>query len=130
VVPAWPLEEHSALVALLHQTDLRLRLANREEQRAQVTSLLLAQMQRTVAAAHGRLLVATLWDGGPDPETYRRVTAEMRKAGIAQIDVTYAGAETRPEKILVGGTGHPGAIIHSWWADKLEQWMMEQGMGK
>lgn len=130
VVPAWPLEEHSALVTLLHQTELRLRLANREEQRAQVTSLLLAQMQRTVEAAHGRLLVATLWNGGPDPETYRRVTADMRKAEIAQIDVTYAGAETRPEKILVGGTGHPGAIIHSWWADKLGQWIVEQGIAK
>ena len=130
VVPAWPLEEHSALVTLLHQTELRVRLANREAQRAQVTSLLLAQMDKLVEGARGRLLVATLWDGGPDPETYHRVTADMRQAGIAQIDVTYAGAETRPEKILVGGTGHPGAIIHSWWADKLGQWIVEQGIAK
>jgi hypothetical protein len=130
VVPAWPLEEQSALIALLHQTELRVRLANREKQRAEATSLLLAQMNQLVEGAHGRLLVATLWDGGPDPETYHRVTADMRRAGIAQLNVTYAGAETRPEKILVGGTGHPGAIIHSWWADKLGQWMVEQGIAK
>jgi hypothetical protein len=130
VVPAWPLEEHSALVTLMHQAELHVRLANREKQRAQVTSLLLAQMEQLVEGAHGRLLVATLWNGGPDPETYRRVTADMRQAGIAQLDVTYAGAETRPEKILVGGTGHPGPIIHSWWADKLGQWMVEQGIAK
>ena len=89
-----------------------------------------AQMEQAVEAAHGRLLVATLWNGGPDPETYRRVTADMSQAGIAQLDVTYAGAETRPEKILVGGTGHPGPIIHSWWADKLGRWMVQQGMDK
>src|ERR1039457_3841036 len=44
VVPAWPLEEQSALVTLMHQADLHVRLANREKQRAQVTSLLLTQM--------------------------------------------------------------------------------------
>jgi hypothetical protein len=130
VVPGWPLEEHSALITLLHQAELRVRLANREKQRAQVTTLLLAQMQKLVEGAHGRLLVATLWDGGPDPETYRRVTMDMRQVGIAQLDVTYAGAEKRPEKILVGGTGHPGAIIHSWWADEIGQWMIEQGIAK
>ena len=129
-VPDWPLEEHSALITLLHQAELRVRLANREKQRAQVTSLLLAQMEKLVEGAHGRLLVATLWNGGPDPETYRRITMDMRQAGIGQLDVTYAGAETRPEKILVGGTGHPGAIIHSWWADKIGQWMIEQGIAK
>jgi hypothetical protein len=130
VVPAWPLEEHSALVTLLHRTELRVRLANRDKQRAQVTSLLLAQMRQLVEGARGRLLVATLANGGPDPETYGRVAADMRQAGIAQIDVTYAGAETRPEKILVGGTGHPGAIIHSWWADKIGQWVVGQGIAK
>ena len=122
--------DRNVLTSSMHQTELRVRLANREKQRAEATSLLLAQMNQLVEGAHGRLLVATLWDGGPDPETYRRVTADMRRAGIAQLNVTYAGAETRPEKILVGGTGHPGAIIHSWWADKLGQWMVEQGIAK
>jgi hypothetical protein len=98
VVSAWPLEEQSALITLLHQTELRVRLANREKQRAEATSLLLAQMNQLVEGAHGRLLVATLWDGGPDPETYRRVTADMRRAGIAQLN----GASGRDHPFLVG----------------------------
>jgi hypothetical protein len=123
VVPAWPLEGHSALVALLHRSELRFRLARRADQRAQATSMLLAQMEKLVESVHSRLLVATLADGSDDPDTYRRVVAGMQQEGIAQIDVTYAGAETRREKILVGGSGHPGAIIHSWWAGKLGDWI-------
>jgi hypothetical protein len=130
MVPNWPQEEHSALVTLLHSAELRVRLANREQQREQVTALLLEQMKRLVEGAHARLLVATLGNGGSRAESYRRMTLDMRQAGIDELDVTYQGAETRPEKIRVGGKGHPGAIVHSWWADKLGQWLSEQRIGE
>ncbi len=128
VVHDWPLEERSALVTLLHRSELRLRLAGREAQEVQVTDMLLAQMKTLVEAAQARLLVATLWDGGSP--SYPKISADMRKAGIEQLDVTYKGEEKRPEKILVGGNGHPGAIIHAWWADRLARWMAEQGYGR
>jgi len=128
VVPAWPLEEHSALVTLMHEAELRVRMGKREEQRVEATAILLGQMQSLVTSRQGKLLVATLYNS--DPEISRQLMEKVRPAGIAQIDVTYAGAETRPEKILVGGSGHPGAIIHAWWAEKLGDWMSKEGIGK
>jgi len=130
-VPAWPLEQRSALVSLLHRAELRVRLADRPAQRAGVTTLLLDRMQTLVEGAGSKLLVATLWDGGDDPQTYKAVTANMTKAGIAQIDVTYAGSETRPERLHAGGTGsHPGPAVHDWWADKLAAWIEACGIAK
>jgi hypothetical protein len=124
-VANWPLEEHSALLTLLHQTELRARLANRERDQEEATQLLLVEMKQLVERAGGRFLVATLFDGGPPgPEANRRMIDRMRDAGIEEIDVTYRGRETRPEKILVGGNGHPGPLIHSWWADKIGAWMV------
>ena len=125
VVHSWPLEAHSALVALTHRASLRVSMSGRDSQKVEATNLLLAQMKTLVESAHGRLLVTTLWNGG-DPQGYPKIVGGMRQAGIDHLDVTYAGAEMRPEKILVGGTGHPGAIIHSWWAGKLGEWLTDQ----
>jgi hypothetical protein len=127
VVPDWPLEEHSALVTLLHRTDLRMRLANREKDEVEVTDLLLEQMKETVAGQKARLLVADLWNGGPPgPEAVRSITKGMQEAGIEQMDATYHGTETRPEMLQVGGAGHPGPAVHAWWADKLGEWLAQQ----
>lgn len=123
----WPLEEQSALVTLLHQAELRVRLANRERDEEKVTARLLQDMKELVARQNARLLVATLWDGGPPgPEAYRRMSASMGEAGIEEMDVTYRGPETRPELLQVGGNGHPSALIHAWWADKLSAWIAQQ----
>jgi hypothetical protein len=129
VVHDWPLERHSALVTLMHRSGLRLRLAGREQQETPVTNLLLTQMKQLVEGAHGRLLVATLWNGG-DLASFPQIRAGMKQAGIEELDVTYDGEEKRPEKILVGGYGHPGPLIHAWWADKLAHWMAEQGIAR
>jgi hypothetical protein len=121
----WPLEGRSALVTLMHRSELRLRLAGREQQEAPVTIALLKQMKELVESAHARLLVATLWNGGDLP-SFPPIRAAMPQAGIENLDITYAGEETRPEKLLVGGTGHPGPLIHAWWAGKLSQWLAQQ----
>lgn len=124
VVANWPLEEHSALVTLLHRTELRMKLANRERDDERVTLMLLSEMKDIVDKEHGRLLAATLWHGGPPgPAAYRRMADAMQAAGIEQMDVTYAGTETKPERLAVGGHGHPGPAIHEWWADKLSGWI-------
>ncbi len=124
VVPDWPLEEHSALVTVLHRTDLRLRLANREKDEVQVTDLLLEEMKELADGQKARLLVANLWNGGsPGPDAVRGITKSMQEAGIEQMDVTYHGTETRPELLQVGGSGHPGVAVHAWWAGKIGDWL-------
>jgi len=124
VVSNWPLEAHSALVTLLHRTELRIRLANRERDDEKVTLLLLKDLKEIVDKEHAGLLVATLWHGGPPgPAAYRRMADAMQAAGIEQLDITYAGTETKPERLAVGGRGHPGPAIHEWWADQLTGWL-------
>lgn len=129
VVPDWPLEQHSAVVSLLHSTALRSRLQGREQYEIPATDLLLMQMKEAAEHAGARFLVATLADvGPPGPEGTQRMLDDMRLGGIEQIDITYHGPETNPEKLLVGGTGHPGPIIHEWWADKLAAWLAQANL--
>ena len=81
-------------------------------------------MQEFLAGKNARLLVATISDyGPPGPEEYRLMSDGMRTAGIEELDVVYRGEETRPEKLMVGRNGHPGARIHAWWAEKLGAWL-------
>jgi hypothetical protein len=127
VVPDWPLEEHSALITLLHQSELHLRLANRDKDEIQVTDLLMRQMKQLATDQKARLLVATLWNGGsPGPEAILRISENMDRAGIEQMDVTYHGTETRKELLNVGGVGHPGVVVQIWWADKIGEWLAHQ----
>ncbi|MCX5855307.1 MAG: hypothetical protein NTZ24_12205 [Deltaproteobacteria bacterium] len=129
VVSNWPFEESSALVSLLHRTELQYRLADREKDQMQVTVLLLRQMQEFLAEKNARLLVATLSDWGPPgPEEYRLMSDGMRTSGIEELEVVYRGEEKRPEKLLVGGKGHPGTRIHAWWAEKLGAWLGQQAL--
>jgi hypothetical protein len=124
VVPDWPLEEHSALVTVLHRTDLRVQLANRDRDEVKVTDLLLEQMKEVADKQEARLLVADLWNSGsPGPQAIRGMMQSMREAGIEQMDATYHGTETRPELLQVGGSGHPGVAVHAWWAGKIGDWL-------
>ena len=130
VVANWPLEEHSALVTLLHESELRVRLAGRERDEEEVTRILLVEMKQLVERLNGRFLVITLWDAAPPGlESYRRMSAAMRNSGIEELDLTYRGPETRREKLMVGGNGHPTGIVHAWWADQLTPWL-EQHLAK
>ncbi len=131
VVSDWPLEGHSALVTLLHRTELRARLSGRERDEEEATRLLLVEMKGLVEGAGGRLLVATLWDmTSPGPDSYRRMSDQMRRSGIEEIDITYRGPETKLANLLVGGNGHPNAIVHAWWADRLAGWLEKQGLDR
>jgi hypothetical protein len=124
VVPNWPFEQRSAVVSLLHSTALRAKLHDREQYEIPATRLLLTQMKDIVERAGARFLVATLSDDGPS-EASQRMRDDMRRDGIEEINVTYRGAETRPEKLLVGGYGHPGPVVHRWWADKIAAWLAQ-----
>jgi hypothetical protein len=127
VVSNWPFEEYSALVTLIHRMELKYSLTNREKDQAQVTVLLLRQMQEYLAGKNARLLVATLSEHGPPgPEEHRLMNEGIRAAGIEELDVVYRGDETRLEKLFVVRNGHPGALIHRWWAEKLSVWLGRQ----
>ena len=120
VVPNWPFEQSSAAVSLLHATALRSKLSDREQYEIPATRILISQMKDLVERANARFLLATLHDDGPPgPEPSQRMRDDIRRSGIEELNVTYRGAETRPEKLLVGGNGHPGPVIHQWWADKI-----------
>lgn len=124
MVSDWPLESSSALVTLLHRTELRVRLRDRARDEEEITIRLISDMQRLAESAGARFLVATLWhDGPPGPDSYRRMATAMRRVGIAEQDVSWAGSETRPEELHVGGYGHPGRAIQTWWAEKLGPWV-------
>lgn len=127
VVPDWPLEEHSALITLAHQAELRVKLAGREKNEAQATLQLMEEMKAVADGQKAPLLVATLWDGPPPgPEVYAAITRGLERDGIQHVNVTYHGSETQPDKLRVGGTGHPGVAVHAWWADHLAEWLAAQ----
>lgn len=124
VVPDWPFEGRSALMTLLHRSALRAMLAKREQTEEEATRLLIVRMKRLADSLHAPFLVATLWDGGPPgPESYRRMSASMRASGVAEINVTYAGPEKDPARLHVGGVGHPGPVVHEWWAEHVAEWL-------
>jgi len=127
VVPNWPLEESSALVTLLHDAELRVRLGDRESQQEEVTLQLLREMDAFVKSTGARFLVATLSDDGPpDPDANQRMATALRRAGIEEINVVYQGEETRPDRLRVPGGLHPGVAVHAWWADKLGAWLADR----
>lgn len=126
VVSNWPLEQHSALVTLVHETELQARLSGRDRDEDEATVLLVKRMKNVAESEHARFLMATFWDDGPPgPESYRRIATALRNAGIDEIDATYSGKETAPERLYVGGSasGHPGPAVDAWWADKLSPWL-------
>ncbi len=128
VVPNWPLEQQSALVSLLHDAYLRNTLAGHERYQVEVTRQLIQQMKQVSEKAGARFVVVTLWNG-KDP--WRRfptklVTDAIHQDGIEEFDITYNGPETRFQKLLVGGYGHPGPIIHQWWAYRIGDWLSQE----
>ena len=131
VIEPWPLEEHSGLVSLLHKVEVHVRFAGRERYREQATNLLLSRMKELTDRISARLLVATLWDGGSEWRSSRQMmSAGMRAAGIEELDLTYRGPETRPEKLFVQVQGHPSALVDAWWADTLGAWLRGQDLGR
>jgi hypothetical protein len=127
VVPNWPLEQESAVVSLLHAATLRNAMAGREQYQFEATTMLIEQMKQVAEKAGARFVVATLWNG-KDPWRFptKPVTDAIRQDSIEEFDITYDGPETHFEKLLVGGTGHPGPIIHQWWADRIGDWLSKE----
>ncbi len=124
IVPSWPAEESSALIELAHDAELRLLLGDRERQQEEVTIRLVRDMDAFVKQHGARFLVATLSeDGPPGPDAYARMARAIHDAGVDEVNVTYRGAETRPEMLRVPGGLHPGVAIQAWWTEQLGAWL-------
>ena len=127
VVPNWPWEQDSALVSLFHSTALRFAVGNREQYEIPATRMLIDQMKQVANTAGARFVVVTLWRGKePWLQPTQPYRDDMRRDGIEEFDATYDGPETNGDKLLVGGHGHPGPLIHAWWADRIGDWLARE----
>lgn len=129
VVPPWPLEDVSALVAALHEALLAARFGGRAEQGWAAT---LAEIERMAALARAQSIpfaVALLDDqhvpGGK--ENWRRLTDGLDRAGVTRLNCVHPDYERSPATLQVGGAGHPNAVVHQYWADCMAPWLAQAG---
>ncbi len=115
-IRGWPLEDRSALVSLVHLSQLRWTLRGREQQIEPVTQRLLARMDRLTRDRGSRLLVAILAGQPRDREDQAPYTRFLRDQGIAFVNCTHPGYYDDP-RLRIGGSGHPSPVLHAAWAD-------------
>lgn len=129
VIPPWPLEGYSALVAVLHEARLAARFGGRAEHGPATT---LAVIERMAAATRARgvpFAVALLDDqhvpGGK--ENWARLTEGLDRAGVTRLNCVHPDYERSPATLQVGGAGHPNAVVHQYWADCIAPWLAQAG---
>lgn len=121
-IRGWPLEDRSALVSLVHLSQLRWTLRGREEQIEPVTQRLLARMDRLAQDRGARLLVAILEGQSDHREGYAPYSRFLRDQGIASMDCTHPEYGDDP-RLRLGGSGHPSPVLHAAWADCIAAWI-------
>ena len=110
-LPDWPLERLSGLVAALHEAWFRHALRDRNAQVQPVTQRLLWQMQQAADQIGSRLLVMLIY-GFDELDPY---VLDMARRRVDFVDCRYP-EDPRQRRLRVGGTGHPNAIVHDYWA--------------
>ena len=121
-IRGWPLEDRSALVSLVHLSQLRWTLRGREQQIEPVTQHLLVRMDRLARDRGSRLLVAILEGQPGDREGQAPYTRFLQAQGIAYVDCTHSGYGDDP-RLRLGGSGHPSPVLHAAWADCIAAWI-------
>ena len=121
-IRGWPLEDRSALVSLVHLSQLRWTLRGREQQIEPVTRRLLARMDRLARERGSRLLVAILEGQPRDREGQAPYARFLREQGIAYVDCIHPEYGDDP-RLRLGGSGHPSAVLHAAWADCIAAWI-------
>ena len=121
-IRGWPLEDRSALVSLVHLSQLRWMLRGREQQIEPVTQRLLARMDRLARDRGSRLLVVILEGQPRDREEQAPYARFLREQGIAYVDCTHPGYGDDP-RLRLGGSGHPSPVLHAAWADCIAGWI-------
>ena len=121
-IRGWPLEDRSALVSLVHLSQLRWTLRGREQQIEPVTQRLLVRMDRLAQDRGARLLVAILEGQSDHREGYAPYARFLRDQGIAYVNCTHPGYGDEP-RLRLGGSGHPSPVLHAAWADCIAAWI-------
>ena len=127
-IRGWPLEDRSALVSLVHLSQLRWTLRGREQQIEPVTQRLLVRMDRLARDRGARLLVAILEGQSDHREGYAPYARFLRDQGIAYVDCTHPGYGDDP-RLRLGGSGHPSPVLHAAWADCIAAWISANAPG-
>ena len=121
-IRGWPLEDRSALVSLVHLSQLRWTLRGREEQIEPVTQRLLARMDRLARDRGSRLLVAILEGQPREREGQAPYARFLQEQGIAYVDCIHPEYGDDP-RLRLGGSGHPSPVLHAAWADCIAAWI-------
>lgn len=121
-IRGWPLEDRSALVSLVHLSQLRWTLRGREQQIEPVTQRLLSRMDRLARDRGSRLLVAILEGQQRDREGQAPYAYFLREQGIAYVDCIHPEYGDDP-RLRLGGSGHPSPVLHAAWADCIAAWI-------
>jgi hypothetical protein len=119
-IALWPLELHSAAVALAHRVVVRRLYRESLEAADDVFRHLLAEMRNTVAANRASLLVVGL------TKLPGWAPAWMRERDIDYVECEPANLWEDPT-LRVGGVGHPNARAHRYWADCLSKALARRG---
>ena len=127
-IRGWPLEDRSALVSLVHLSQLRWTLRGREQQIEPVTHRLLVRMDRLTRDRGSRLLVVILEGRPRDREEQAPYARFLREQGIAYADCTHPGYGDDP-RLRLGGSGHPSPVLHAAWADCIAAWITANAPG-
>jgi len=115
-LPAWPLERHFALVRVLHARWLEFAWRERERQAPAVTQRLLRRFASSVRRMGAEPVVMVLF--GDDE--LRPYLQELHDGGVATLDCRFPD-DPKSAALRVGGTGHPNATVHRYWADCLRR---------
>jgi hypothetical protein len=105
----WPLEDHSALIALLANVVLELRLRRHGPQFGATTALI-KQMNQFVLAQHKRFLIVLL---NRPPQG---LVPFLESERIDYVNCDNPAFDKIPSKFRLGGNGHPNAPQNALWA--------------
>jgi hypothetical protein len=112
----WPLETHSALIALLANAWLELRLRNHGPQMPATTALI-EQMNRLVVGQHKRFLIALL------NHPPKGLVPFLDGQRIDYVNCDNPAFDKIPSAFRLGGTGHPNASQNALWASCIGDWI-------
>lgn len=115
----WPLESHSALVTILANAylELRLRGVARHGPQLGATTALIEQMNQVVISQHKRFLIVLL----NRPPKGLVPFLEAGKINYANCD--NPAFDKSPSDFRLGGVGHPNAAQNKLWAACIGHWI-------
>ena len=112
----WPLESRSALVALLANAYLELRLRNRGSQ-LPATTALIEQMNKLVLAQRKRFLIVLL------NRPPKGLVPFLENKEISYVNCDNPAFDKIPSEYHLGGIGHPNAAQNALWATCIGRWI-------